>query len=236
MPFKRQFTVGAIFVFVAIVAIALRPGAVITLLLIEGLAVVAAATILVRNLPVAIRRKIEANCRRSDGTRSRRREYIERLALRKVTRDVCLLLVLILLPTNAAIWYVNAEVIPISIGTNALVTMGFHGDATKLHDEEHAFDRWWYSNHIAGDLGARKRLLMHAWPLVLIGGVIWLGVSFAIFSAAYFRVLQDLLSSIEYRHQKYVLHDLHRSTRRQADSEVGQTESPSSDLSGQIAF
>ena len=156
---------------------------------------------------------------------SARRARIEEKAVQKVRLDVLFALLLILLPNNLLLWYVNSEVIPLSIGFDAMASIRSSDARWKdnLRDEEQDLDRWAESRSLSpSDLKQRKQMLWRYWPLILVGGVIWIAVSFSAFALAYWHSLRELKSSIEYRAEKYALLDLHSAVGRETPSvEVG---------------
>ena len=212
MVHKHRFSLGFILLLLTLVAVATRPGWFVTIFLIESIAVFFCAEVLVHNLPKAIQRSIQDNGRRADGTKSSRRARIEEKAVRKVARDIVFALVLVLVPTNLLLWYVNSEVIPLSIGFDAIASMRSSEAEWKenLRDEERELDRWAESRRLStADLSQRKQTLWRSWPLILVGAVVWGGVSFSAFAVAYWHSLRELKASIEYRAEKYALLDLH---------------------------
>lgn len=61
------------------------------------------------NLPSGIRSGIKRNCLRANGTFSRNREHVERIAVRRLGERILVAVSLILVPTNILLWYLLTE-------------------------------------------------------------------------------------------------------------------------------
>ena len=76
--------------------------------------------LLSRNLPKSIRSAQTANCRRRNGTWSIARERAEARAVGKLKGELLLAVIVVVLPTIAVVWFIDSEVIPISMGIDAM--------------------------------------------------------------------------------------------------------------------
>ena len=217
---KKQFTIGAIMVLTALVAALIRwKHLLVTIAIIELIVVYVCVEVLVTQLPRTISKSIERNCRRSDGSRSARRARAEQRAVSQLRSELVLAFAIVVLPTNALLWLLNSEVIPISVGVSAISSFRF-SEATwkeELSTEERELEEWGRRKQISpSSIESRKRTLWRYWPLLVIAGFTWCAVAAAIIKSAYFHALKDLAASIEYRRQQNKLVDLSRTEETSA--------------------
>lgn len=210
----RQFTIAAIMALTALVAALIRwKHVMVTVAIIELIVAYVCVEVLATQLPSTITKSIEENGRRPDGSKSVRRTRAEQKAIGRLRGELVLALLIIALPTNALLWLVNSEVMPISVGVSAASSFRFSGEAWKkeLPAEERAFEGWGRQKRLSpSSIASRKRMLWRYWPLVVFAGFVWLAISLAIIKSTYFNALKDLAASIEYRRQQNRLIDLSR--------------------------
>ncbi len=213
MRHDRQFTIVTALVVTALVAVLLQlwSKSWLTIVIIDVVVAVSSIELLKRNLPNAIQKSLVANCKRANGSWSSRRARAEAKAVRKLQLDLLLVLSLVLLSMNAIVWFVDTEVVPLSVGWNAVGSFQLSEQAWKdnLRDEEEQFDLWGERNRLSpSDLRDRKQMLWHYWPAVVAVGLGWIAVAFAIIKGAYFLSLKELSDSIQHRTQQYKMLDL----------------------------
>ncbi len=95
---------------------------ILTVILTGILVVILCTELLVRNLPESIRASMEANCRRLDGSLSRNRQRIERKATNELRRNLAIAFLFVLTPVSCLIYWTHANIIPFSIGRDALIS------------------------------------------------------------------------------------------------------------------
>lgn len=213
MAVSVQTSIRGVLVIVALCAIAISPVTFVTWLLIELLLVFLFVRLLIGNLPFAIRKAQMHNCVRADGTWSDRREAIEDRELSRLYNNMFGACLLLLIPTHALIWYVDSEVIPISIGFDAL--MSWAGNETdwkaNLDDEQREMGRWWKRRSLSAEsLEDHKQFLWDYWPAILTGFAIWMAIGFTYLWKTYYQSLKELEHSIFDRAQQYRLCDFAR--------------------------
>ena len=184
---------------------------------IEVLLVIVCSELLVRNLPESIEASMAANCRRLDGTWSRNRQHIERKARKELRRNLVAALLFVLAPTSFLVYWVHTNIIPLSIGRDALFAMRRSQeewkDSLRTDGTEADFDRWQQAEagvHSYENARWRKRLLWRSWPVVAGIMLIWCVVSFVVVKSVYLSSLRGLARAIEYRSQRYFYRDLSR--------------------------
>ena len=210
VPPNRQFTLGSILFLTALVALLVHPASWATILFIEFVATYFVIQTLAGNLPTTIRAGLERNCVRKDGSFSQNRAMRERKAVRQLKKDLYFALFLILIPSNALLWFVHHEVIPLPLGMDAMAAFRVSESEWKsgLSDVEKDLQRWHESkNTNPTDREKHKRLLWKSWPLVLVGGLAWILLACRFLAAAYDRALKDLQSTILIRAQQYAIRD-----------------------------
>lgn len=166
--------------------------------------------VLSRNLPMAMRESMTQNCRRSDGSWSVRREKAEASAVTQFRRHMLVSVTIVLLLSYALVWFVHTEVIPLSIGIDALSKFESPSQAWRenLEPEEQELDSWAREQGISSEeMQDRKQLLWAAWPAVIAIGIGWMIIVATIIRTAYFRGLKELSESIVLRQRNYQLHD-----------------------------
>ncbi len=212
-------SIGAFLAFAAMLAFAFRLGPFASALLIELLIGIAATEVLVHNLPSAIRSGIADNCRRANGRWSHRRARIEDRAVRKLRWNILYALLLVAIPLNAILWYVNGEVIPVGIGWDAVASIRLDSPwKENLRDEEADFDHWSRAKGLTvTEAETRKRILWRNWPTILAGLMASGIAAFLTLGAACFFALRELDSSIQYRAQQYRMQDYGRAEMRMND-------------------
>ena len=193
------------------------------LVFMEAVAVLGCVEILMRNLPSAIRASIARNTRRLDGTRSRRRERVEKRAQQKLRRSLLFVILLIVAPGNLLLYSVHAYVIPLPIGLDAVAAFSTTPANWKqsLRDDgiEQRYDKW--HKHRPGALNATdtstmKQFLWQNWPFVLAICAAWIWLSLFVLKSLYIAALREFAEEIRSRSEQYKIHDLARSSTREA--------------------
>lgn len=207
----KQISVFALLGLVTVIAMSIAiPYKWFTICLIEFFAILYVAHVLSHNLPSALRRAKRDNCRRADGSWSRRREKIERESVADFRAEMVTALLFLALPLNVLAWVVHTEVIPIDVGISAVTSFDISTEKWKqnLGDEEKRFDGF-FGNRGPAEVESRKRFLWNAWPLV-VGGLFAAFVGAVIFlKNAYAHSLRELAKSIQYRHEQYRFREAH---------------------------
>ena len=207
---KSQLAIAGILVLAALFALLILPGSWATIAIIELVVVYIVVTTLATRIPAAIRKGMERNCKRSDGSLSPGRVSAELAAVRKLKSDLLFTVLLLLIPTNILLWYVHNEVVPLSLGLDAIASFRVDEDEWKsgLADEEQDFDRWAKSKGVFPTTRENhKRLLWRLWPMLIIAGLVWVVIAFRVLAFAYQHSLKELQTSINIRAQHYGIRD-----------------------------
>lgn len=213
-----QISIANILALATIVAALVVGNSLVTLVVCEVIAVYAFVRMLTANLPSAIRDAIDANCRRLDGSWSSRREAIERKAQRSLFKNVLILVLFIIVPSNVFVLFVNEEVFPLSVGIGAMSNFRASPGEWKasLRNEEIDLERWGRQRNLSrASIETRKRAIWHSWPLFVSGGFAWVIFCFILFNGTYDRALRDLADAVELRAEEYAVHDLIKLSRRE---------------------
>jgi len=182
-----------------------------TIVFIDVVVACLSVEVLRRNLPRSVRTAIATNCRRPDGSWSPRRERAENKAVRKLQCDLLVVVVVVLLATNALIWTVDSEVIPLSIGMDAVGSFRLTGWRESLADEVQQFELWGQQQRMSSaEVETRKRILWQCWPAFILIGLGWMALAFSIVQAAYFFAIKELADSIRNRAEQYRTLDVSR--------------------------
>lgn len=207
----KQISVFALLGLITIIAVSIAiPYKWFTIFLIEFFTILYVAHVLSENLPSAIRRAKRDNCRRADGSWSRRREKIERESVADFRAELIQALLLLAFPLNVLVWVVHTELIPIDVGMSAVTSFDISTENWKrnLGDEEKRFEGF-MGHRSPAEIEARKRFLWNAWPLV-VGGLFAAFVGAVIFlKNAYAHSLRELARSVQYRHEQYRFRETH---------------------------
>lgn len=208
-----QISVRGLLVIVTLCAIALSPARLVTWLLIELLLIFVFVRLLIGNVPFALRRAQMHNCVRADGSWSENREAVENSELSRLSNNMYGACLLLLIPTHLLIWYVNSEVIPISVGIDAMASWAVSESDWKanLRDEQRELGRWWKRRSLStGALENHKQFLWNYWPAMLLGFASWIALGFSYLWKTYYQSLKELEHSIYERAQQYRLRDFAR--------------------------
>lgn len=208
---RTQFSITSLLCLTAIVGVLLAKGeSWLTLILIEATIVFVSIEVLVGNLPRMIHKILDSNCRRRDGSWSKRREQIELKAVKHLRWDLGVVIVMILAPTTFMIWIVDREVVPLSIGVDAMLSFAPSNAKWKaeLVDEEIRFDKWKKNTGNRMNAETHKRAIWQCWPLLLLAGVGWLAACCAVLKMTYLGMLKEMLSKARLRREQYMLYDL----------------------------
>lgn len=173
---------------------------------------------------------MRGNAIRLDGSISDRRAAIERTAVNGMRRNLYITMLMVLLPANMLAYVVHTEIIPLSLGMDAMLTFRVSDDAWKasLKDSgvEDSYDRWQtnQSGPIASsDLRERKSLVWKAWPLVCATGAGWLLLSAITVKHIFVGSVRQLAKDVEYRAEQYVTRDITRFVDRELAALHGAT-------------
>ena len=98
----------------ALIALLIQPGSWTAIAFIELVVAYFVLQMFTTNLPTAIRRAMDRNCVRADGSYSSGRAAEERAAVGRLKNKVLFAVILVLIPTNALLWYVHHEGVPLS--------------------------------------------------------------------------------------------------------------------------
>ena len=238
-PFKPQFSIALALATMTLVAVLLAESLnggwrsasqVLTVALIELSACAACIAILTHNIPSALSRAQDRNCRRVDGSWSRRRQKIEDASLGELRRELGKAFLLVALVTNALLGLLHFEVIPVPLALQAVSSFSISEEnwKTNLRDDEAQFDRW-LGPSLKEEARFRKRMLWYGWPVLLAVAIGWCLAVCVYVTHAYSDALKRLNSSIQFRSQQYRLSDLHASVGHDdfAKAKVGRrSESP----------
>ena len=133
-PFKPQFSIALALATMTLVAVLLAESLnggwrsasqVLTVALIELSACAACIAILTHNIPSALSRAQDRNCRRVDGSWSRRRQKIEDASLGELRRELGKAFLLVALVTNALLGLLHFEVIPVPLALQPYLRLAF---------------------------------------------------------------------------------------------------------------
>jgi hypothetical protein len=105
----------------------------VTVALIETVAVMVSLEVLEQNLPRAIRSSMNANCRRSDGSWSRRRERAERKAVQRLRQDLLGAFLIVLVPSHELFWLLHKASLPPEFTAIAVASWMMIGFAILKH-------------------------------------------------------------------------------------------------------
>jgi hypothetical protein len=189
-----------------------------TILAMQTFVVVICTELLSRNLPIAIKRAIRANCIRLDGNWSPNRERIEKGAIWRLRGSLLFAFLLVVIPVNCGIYLLHSRVIPIPIGIHTLTAFRVSGQAFKdsLREEgvEASYDHW-LGGRGPVDTASSKQRLWQYWPIIVCAGAITALLAFYFLQKAYFASLRELVSGVESRSRDYEQHD-----RRRLEEEI----------------
>lgn len=207
----RQISIGSVMGLMAFVAAILIKNNLVTLLSIECVAIYFCVSVLNRNLPRGIRRRQHANCKRANGSWSDRRAAIERRGTQKVQRNVAYTFLAVAIVSNLALFVINVEVFPLSVGISAIQKFRPSGADWKANlgpDEQH-LEHWGKSQHMsASQVDTRKRFMWHSWPLMITVGLAWALGCLSFIRASHMHALRELSASVDHRAEQYRYQDL----------------------------
>jgi len=181
----------------------------LSLIVFELVVVYICGEVLVANLPAKLRDDIRLNCIRMDGTLSTKRQSLEKTALAKLRWDIRIVLLLVFAPTTMLIWIIDREVVPVTIGFDALVDIrrtAATGDE-DLTSTKSSFEKWKTSNSNGLSVDEHKALLKQVWILLVIGAIVWLATCWFLVRSSYIRQLKEFANRIQTRRQEYSLYD-----------------------------
>ncbi len=209
-----QFTIGKLLALIACGSTLFVFGeSWFTLFVFELAVVYLISEILVTSLPSKLHDELTRNCIRVDGSWSNRRERLESNAVNKLRWDIRVVLALILIPTTLLVWVVDQEVIPLSLGVDALITAGTAKDLNRgaMRKEESQFDSWKQSKSGIIETEAQKRFLWRYWPVGVVAAVLWVGFCWTLLKSSYVQQLKTLDRGLHERRWEYTLQDRARS-------------------------
>ena len=172
---------------------------------------------LVRNQPTSIQYRIKANYIRKDGSKSQRRKRAEMRAIQKLRRDLYTVVGIAFVVINVMILVIHDEVIPLSIGLDAITSFSASEQTWKenLRDEEQQFDRWSEMNHKSPEeIETHKRVIWASWPFIVMAFLAVFAACFVFIKAAYVQSLKELSDSIDQRALRYAHLDSQRKRAR----------------------
>ena len=176
--------------------------------------ILASSEVLTLAMPRSVRARSVANCVRGDGSWSSGRASVEKHALSRLRRNLVYVMRLCAIPSMFGLWVFNREVIPIGLGVEALASVSSDPDQWKsaLREEEQRFDRWQKSSTLASsvDVSQHKRALWESWPIVVLGGVLWLVLVFTVVAKYYIYCIRKFRQSVCSRANDYRWRDLSR--------------------------
>lgn len=172
------------------------------------------AELLTISIPKSIVELQFKNCIRMDGSWSNGREAIERRSVGKFRYSIATILFMLAFPTLFGLWITNREIIPLSIGFDAVTSISGSREDSKanLVDEGKAFDRW------HGDLSSsrrfsaddHKRFLWDSMPVFFVIAGVWALVVATIISRCYLTGLKELRKNVLSRGEDYYWRDMSR--------------------------
>lgn len=188
--------------------------------IIEVVAVYVCTEVLTSNLPRTIQKSVASNCNRPDGSRSARRSCHEEKAMGRLRGELIIAFIIVMLASNAVLWFVNTEVIPISVGFDAIGSFRFSEQAWKreLKWEEQQFEEWGRERRfLPSELQSRKRMLWRFWPVAILAALGWIAIAFSIIKNTYFHAFNDFAGSAEFRRVQNRQRDISKAAERSED-------------------
>jgi len=149
------------------------------LLLVELILIVGCGELLARNLPQRIRRQIELNQRRSNGSKSSRRAELEKHSVRRFKLSAMVCLGFVFVPINACV----------------LLYVFYYPQIVRLSEEIHNSNPW---------IG----ILLEPVFQIAILLTVFFAIAYKASKRIYFRLLKDLDSEICRRAENYAAYDL----------------------------
>lgn len=220
-PKNKNFGFGVESILILLIGTALFVGSItilgnhlITWVLFSTTAIWLMAELLTVSIPKSIVELQFKNCIRLDGSWSNGREMIERLSVRKFRRSIATILFMLGMPTLFGLWITNREVIPLSIGVDAVTSIRGSQESLKanLDDEVKEFDRWHRESSKAKLFSAdvQKRFLWKSWPLFFIVAGVWMSIVATVISRCYLSGLKEYRQNVMSRGKDYYWRDMSR--------------------------
>lgn len=169
----------------------------------------------VSDIPPAIRRLLELNTTRLDGTRSRRRAKREARHFRQFAKEMVIALLLILLVANSLLVLIHTLVIPIPIAAEAVLLVHPDSAVWRDHLDAEAIANRHVLSFAWGREAARatQRVLWNYWPIVLVAVAAIVAFGVRTFTVYYLAALRELERDARRRFDEYLWRDLLDNTR-----------------------
>lgn len=182
----------------------------------EIVAVLVCVELLMRNFPRAIKKAIADNAYRIDGSFSRRRDDIEKRALRGFRWNLATAVVLIATPATLMVFGIHTYLMPLPLGFDAAASFRLSRLEWKQEIRESGtesrYDTWQAKGaHRSAD-GQRviKRATWHGAPVFIVICLAVVAMSFAALRSVYLTALKSLATAVRRRSHYYDECDLQR--------------------------
>lgn len=207
-----------VFVFLAIMFCSAKTGYAggwFGFLMLQSVVIWLAYFVLSFGAPASLAKASKDNCYRINGSKSRRRERKEQIALAKFHIDIFATLVLVAISGNLLFIIIDAYVIPLPIASDAISLFSFDMQSWRDKIGDRNLDREYAAFQGLGGLGntevlARPHFIKSSFPTLIGTTFIWLLISIYVVRVSYLLSIKQLTNGIRSRSTEYLNADLGR--------------------------